>query len=167
MSNIVKERNVIVLFTQASTREKFATSARTWGELQRMLKGDVSNKRCVVRETKNTLESSEAVLPEGDFVIFAYPKESKAGAKAAKKAKKAAKKVAKKKAAKKVAKKAAKKAAPKKKAAPAAKKEAVAKVVEAVASGAKTNEAVVKNDKEDMDALLNEAKSTKNTLPRY
>lgn len=156
MSNLVKQRKVTILFTQTSTREVVSTSATTWGELQRELPGSlsVSNKRVVVRETKNTLESSEALLPAGDFVLFAYPKESKAGAKAAKKAKKAAKKVAKK-AAKKSAKKVAKKATRK---VSASKGKKISKTVGAVATAkaAKTD---------DVDALLREASHVKNTIP--
>ncbi len=113
MSNLVKQRKVTVLFTQTSTRETINTGAQTWGELQREIGGNVSGKRIVVRETRNTLESSEALLPPGDMVLFVYPKESKAGT-ARKPAKKNAKKAAKKAAKKpsrpsKTAKKAAKK----------------------------------------------------------
>lgn len=160
MSTLVKaKRKVTVLFTQTSTREVVETDARTWGELQRQMQGKVSDKRIVVRETKNTLESSEALLPEKDFVLFAYPKESKAGAKAAKKSKKAAKKVAKKKPAKKVAKKTAKKAAKGKVTASKGKK--ISKTVGAIAS-AKTAQVVEKEED-----LFAEAREVKNTLPRY
>lgn len=160
MSTLVKtKRKVTVLFTQTSTREVVETDAQTWGELQRQLSGKVSDKRIVVRENKNTLESTEALLPERDFVLFAYPKESKAGAKAAKKSKKAAKKVAKKKPAKKVAKKAVKKAAKGKVTASKGKK--ISKTVGAVASAKK---AQVEEKEEDLFA---EARDVKGTLPRY
>lgn len=159
MSNLVKQRTVTILFTQTSTRETVTTSAQTWGELQRELSGNIANKRIVVRETKNTLESTEAQLPAGNFVLFAYPKESKAGAKAAKKVKKAAKKVAKKaakKAAKKSAKKVAKKKATGKVSASQGKK--ISKTVGAVATAK-----VAKED--DVDALIKEASAVKSTLP--
>lgn len=156
MSNLTKTRKVTILFTQSSTRETLDTAAETWGELQKAISGNVKDKNCVVRETKNTLQSTEARLPEGNFVIFAYPQESKAGAKkVAKKAKKVTKKVTK---------KAAKKSAPKKAAKKATKKGVVKKISKPAPAGtAPVKQAPVVE--EDLNALLNEANDTKRTLP--
>lgn len=57
----------------------------TWDQLRNTLindhKYDLSNLVASESYTKTTLESSEAVLPVGDFVLFLRPKETKAGVK--------------------------------------------------------------------------------------
>jgi hypothetical protein len=160
MSNLVTTRTVTILFTQAGKTEKVQSAATTWGELQREIEGNIKDKNCIVRETKNTLKSLEAVLPTGPFVIFAYPQESKAGAlkKVAKKAAKSAKKVAKK-ATKSAPKKAAKKAA---KRVSNTKSEKISKTVASVASAAAVNKPVAAE--ENISDLMNEANRLKRTM---
>lgn len=57
----------------------------TWDQLRNTLINDhnydLSNLVASESYTKTTLESSEAVLPVGDFVLFLRPKETKAGVK--------------------------------------------------------------------------------------
>lgn len=130
-------RKATIFFTQTSAKEKIDTNVTTWGELKKLITGNTSNKNFVLKQGSHTLQSPEAVLPEGDFVIFAYPQESKGGAKKAKKsAKKTAKKAAKK-AVKKTAKKVAKKAGSKAKV-KTVKGAAVASVVDSVKAAKST-----------------------------
>lgn len=75
-------RKIIVVSTTRTTPKVLNSEAETWGELQDALAsdfGNVSSLRAVVKETKNDLTSSEAVLPEGDFTLFLAPKQIKAG----------------------------------------------------------------------------------------
>ncbi len=144
MSN---KRNVVIYFSQTSKKERIETDATKWGDLKSLVEGSINDKTCVLSGSKHVLALDDAALPEGEFTVFVYPKESKGGAlskaakaKAAKKAaakkKKPAKKVAKKKVAKKAKKvvKKAKKAKPAKKKAskPAAPKAGLGDVVSAV-----------------------------------
>ena len=75
-------RKIIVVSTTKTTPSVIYSTSRTWGQLQNEISGtfgNVSSMRAVVKETKNDLSSSEAVLPEGDFTLFLTPKQIKAG----------------------------------------------------------------------------------------
>lgn len=60
------------------------SNATTFGQLRDQLSSDngvsFNNKRVIVRETRVTLDSLEAQLPEGSFTIYLMPEKSKAGA---------------------------------------------------------------------------------------
>ena len=75
-------RKIIVVSTTRTTPKVLYSEATTWGQLQDALTADfgsVGAMRAVVKETKNDLGSTEAVLPEGDFTLFLTPKQIKAG----------------------------------------------------------------------------------------
>lgn len=72
-------RKVKIFYTQTSKTEQLTTSAKTWGDLKNSIEGNVKDKSCVLSRTKHTLEVDSAVLPEGDFMVYVYPKESKGG----------------------------------------------------------------------------------------
>ena len=58
-------RKVTVWSTQERSTQTIETSAKTWGELKNEL-SNVGNTRAVIRETRNTLESGQAQLPNQD-----------------------------------------------------------------------------------------------------
>lgn len=69
----------------SSTRQGVKTlqsEATTFGQLKDSLSeyGDLSQMTVVVKETRNSLQHDEAVLPEGNFTIYLSPKQIKAGA---------------------------------------------------------------------------------------
>lgn len=75
-------RTVKVKDTDRSGLLTFEVNATTFGELKTELSSSISfdNKRAIVRETRVTLDSSQAVLPEGSFTLYLMPEKSKAGA---------------------------------------------------------------------------------------
>ena len=76
-------RTVIVYSTGGSTDgHSISTSAVTWGDLKRDLALNSINfegMKSIIGETKVTLESPEAQLPEGDFRLFLMPRRTKSG----------------------------------------------------------------------------------------
>jgi hypothetical protein len=71
-------RKVTVWSTQERSTQTIETSAKTWGELKNEL-SNVGNTRAVIRETRNTLESGQAELPNQDFTLFLYPEKVRSG----------------------------------------------------------------------------------------
>lgn len=75
-------RTITLFFTQEGRELPIETSATTLGQLKQSAElrdTDLSRKKLTDRATRNTLENDDSVLPEGDGVIFVYPKDSKAG----------------------------------------------------------------------------------------
>lgn len=73
--------NVKVFSTQMGEKQVDA-NVSTWGELKDVLSNNgisYSGMKAVIGETKVTLESSSAQLPEGDFTLFLMPKKTKSG----------------------------------------------------------------------------------------
>lgn len=75
-------RQIRIMSTQTGTVKTISSDAVTWGELKQ--NSDIRNSmgtstQAIVRETKNTLEHDDAVLPEGDFTIFFVPTKTKSG----------------------------------------------------------------------------------------
>lgn len=78
-------RTVRIKDTDRSGLLTFQVNATTFGQLKDEITSldsslSFSNKRAIVRETRVTLDSSEAVLPEGSFTLYLMPEKSKAGA---------------------------------------------------------------------------------------
>jgi len=71
-------RKVTIWSTQERATQTIETSAKTWGELKKEL-SNVGNTRAVIRETRNTLESGGAKLPDQDFTLFLYPEKVRSG----------------------------------------------------------------------------------------
>lgn len=73
-------RKVKALSTQSNEIKELMTSATTWGQLKEelgsLIQGDM---KATVQSTKQTLEHNEAVLPDGDFVLFITPNKVKSG----------------------------------------------------------------------------------------
>lgn len=75
-------RNISLFFTQEGRELNLQSAATTLAELQResaLSSETLSGKKLTVKETRNTLETKESVLPEGDFTLYVYPAKSKAG----------------------------------------------------------------------------------------
>ena len=75
-------RNVLIYTTTGKSGETVATEATTWEELKSDLsKNQVqyNNMKSVVGETRVTLESPKAMLPQGDFTLFLMPIKTKSG----------------------------------------------------------------------------------------
>tara|TARA_Y100001951_G_C11234403_1_gene236562 strand:+ start:394 stop:900 length:507 start_codon:yes stop_codon:yes gene_type:complete len=74
----VKTRKITVYSTQAKSSQTIETSATTWGELKAEM-SNVGNVRAVIRETRNSLDTPSAKLPDQDFTLFMYPQRVKSG----------------------------------------------------------------------------------------
>jgi hypothetical protein len=75
-------RTIRVISTQSDRAQSLESSASTWGELQSALSGIISNvndMKAIVRETRVSLESSEAQLPEGNFTVILSMKKIASG----------------------------------------------------------------------------------------
>ena len=75
-------RNVTIFSTRGNRRNTIQSEATTWSELQDDLNNndiEYSSFKAIVSSTQNTLESSEAVLPEGDFTLMLIPGKVKSG----------------------------------------------------------------------------------------
>ena len=74
-------RKITIYSTKTKATQEITTPVTTWGELKPLVNSEmgVSNAKCMVRETRNTLENNEAVLPTGDFIVFVYPEKVKSG----------------------------------------------------------------------------------------
>ena len=76
-------RNIKVYSTSGRTNVNLATEATTFSQLKNELDGQgisTSSMKCVIGESKLTLESDNAILPETDFTLFIMPKKTKSGA---------------------------------------------------------------------------------------
>ena len=74
-------RKITIYSTKTKATQEITTPVTTWGELKPLVNSEmgVGNAKCMVRETRNTLENNEAVLPTGDFIVFVYPEKVKSG----------------------------------------------------------------------------------------
>ncbi len=75
-------RNILIYTTIGENEKTIQSQSTKWGALQRDLEGygvQHDGMKAIVGETRNTLESSEAQLPEGDFTLYLMQKKSKAG----------------------------------------------------------------------------------------
>ena len=78
------KRKVLIYSTVGNNSTEIESGAKLWNELQAQLQQKVgienfTRLKCVVGETKVTLESPNAVLPEGNFTLFVLPKKNKSG----------------------------------------------------------------------------------------
>tara|TARA_R110001592_G_scaffold124249_1_gene332989 strand:+ start:8249 stop:8974 length:726 start_codon:yes stop_codon:yes gene_type:complete len=74
-------RKVTIYSNKTRATQEINTDVATWGELKALISEDmmVSNARCMVKENRMTLESAQAVLPTGDFIVYVYPTKVKSG----------------------------------------------------------------------------------------
>lgn len=75
-------RTIRVISTQSDRAQSVESAASTWGELQSTLSGIISNvndMKAIVRETRVSLESPEAQLPEGNFTVILSMKKIASG----------------------------------------------------------------------------------------
>lgn len=74
-------REIKVLSSTRSGVKTIYSEATTWGQLKDGLDefGDLTKLSAVIKETKNSLQVDEAVLPEGAFTLYLSPKQIKAG----------------------------------------------------------------------------------------
>ena len=74
-------RKITIYSTKTKATQEITTPVTTWGELKPLVNSEmgVGSAKCMVRETRNTLENNEAVLPTGDFIVFVYPEKVKSG----------------------------------------------------------------------------------------
>lgn len=75
-------REIKIVSTKTNRKVNIQSDARTWGELQNDLSRNqiqFNDMSAVVRETRVTLEDSQATLPEGPFALFLLPKKVKSG----------------------------------------------------------------------------------------
>ena len=86
MSNLVKTdgTRIITVFSQkdsAGAAVEVNTAASTWGEFKTQYRQEFTftNVRGVVRHNKNILEVDGALLPQGEFTMFLFPKKVKSG----------------------------------------------------------------------------------------
>lgn len=73
------KKTVKIKDTSSNDLKSYTTTATTYGELQKELNLNFNGKKVIVRETRHTLESAEAKLPDGDFILFVMPVKTKAG----------------------------------------------------------------------------------------
>ena len=74
-------RKVTIYSNKTRATQEINTDVATWGELKGLISEDmmVSNARCMAKENRMTLESAQAVLPTGDFIVYVYPTKVKSG----------------------------------------------------------------------------------------
>lgn len=75
-------RKVTVVNPQTNQPVEINTSAETWGELISEIEAkniSVSGMKGVIRETKVSLQSREAQLPDDDFTLFLFTDKVKSG----------------------------------------------------------------------------------------
>lgn len=75
-------RRIRVYNTSGQNNKVIDSSATTWGDLKSDLDAhgiSYSGMKVVVGETQNTLESVQAVLPEGEMTLFLMPQKVKSG----------------------------------------------------------------------------------------
>lgn len=75
-------RKVIFYSTQDNAKKEHMSDATTFGALMGELGHTLSGSmRYYVKETRNSLENTEALLPTGDFTLVASPRNNKAAVK--------------------------------------------------------------------------------------
>jgi len=75
-------REVVLKLTSQKDVIKHESDATTFGELKKeMRQVKWSGMRVVERSTKTTLQMDEAILPQGDFLLFLVPEKVKSGRK--------------------------------------------------------------------------------------
>lgn len=74
-------RKVTIVSTNTDEVFDIESSAETWGELKRegRLANIVDGMKAIVRETKNTLENDQAIIPQSEFVLYLSPSKVKSG----------------------------------------------------------------------------------------
>lgn len=75
-------RTIRVISSQSDRAKSVESAATTWGELQSDLSShisDIGNMKAIVRETRVSLESPEAQLPEGNFTVILSMKKIASG----------------------------------------------------------------------------------------
>lgn len=72
-------RKVVYFITSNNDTREIMSAATTWGQLKSELGGVADKMRFVIRETRVTLESNDAVLPTTDITIFGFPLQNKSG----------------------------------------------------------------------------------------
>lgn len=80
----VAEQRVVTIFTTlGKNAQEFKSAGSTWEEIQKDMKHlnfDYSGMKVVVGDTRLTVESPRAVMPEGNFTLFFMPVKTKSGA---------------------------------------------------------------------------------------
>ena len=71
----------VTLYSTKGGKQKVETDAKTWGELKPLVEKYYDLKKLQPTENvnKTTLTHQEAVLPEGDFILFLRPIRTKSG----------------------------------------------------------------------------------------
>jgi len=80
---VTTEREVTIYATRGGQMKKITTAAKTWGELQPLVKREgfeLSSLLAAENINKTDLVNDLAVLPEGNFRLFLRPKQTKSGA---------------------------------------------------------------------------------------
>lgn len=75
-------RNIRVISSQTNSAKTIQSSATSWGDLKSELSNHfsgVSDMKAIVRDTRVTLEASDAVLPTSDFTIILSMKKIASG----------------------------------------------------------------------------------------
>jgi hypothetical protein len=75
-------RTIRVISSQSDRAKSVESAATTWNELQSDLSShisDIGNMKAIVRETRVSLESPEAQLPQGNFTIILSMKKIASG----------------------------------------------------------------------------------------
>jgi hypothetical protein len=72
-------RKVTYFLTTNNEKKEIMSAASTWGDLKSQL-GISADLKFVLKETRVTLESSEAILPNTEITIFGFAKKNKSGA---------------------------------------------------------------------------------------
>lgn len=75
-------RTIRVISSQSDRAKSVESAATTWSQLQSDLSShisDIQNMKAIVRETRVSLESPEAQLPEGNFTVILSMKKIASG----------------------------------------------------------------------------------------
>jgi hypothetical protein len=75
-------RTIRVISSQSDRAKSVESAATTWGQLQSDLSShisDIGNMKAIVRETRVSLESPEAQLPEDNFTVILSMKKIASG----------------------------------------------------------------------------------------
>lgn len=76
-------RNIMLFSSLGKSHQVIESDAPMWGELKRELSRrniSLSNMKAVIGENQLTVESDEAMLPDGDFTLFLMNVKTKSGA---------------------------------------------------------------------------------------
>lgn len=75
-------RKITIFSTKGNRRQSINSGSMNWADLQEELSAngvDYDGLKAIVSSTQNTLESAEALLPEGDFTLMLIPGKVKSG----------------------------------------------------------------------------------------